>query len=583
MGLLDKLKNFFGLGKSNQVIPRELARKMANDKYSATDIQAIGQGYIDGKFGIMDLYGAWTGDRYQGHFGLTKDLRVLNIDILRERSRQLYRENTIVGCIFRRHETKIVNRGMTLEAAPCPEILGPVTGWNEEALQDWATRTEILFNLYASKPSLIDWRTITNNPRGPNAPGKTLGQIQREAWRTSKLSGFVLLILRYTNGHPNLQLIDGADVRTPYDRDIDPGLVKYGIQFDKLGNEIGYYVTDGVLRSNNVSYKNKEPFKSVYIPRFTPNGRLQAWRFNADFGLINDVVPSPLLSVLLGNLKEIDRTIDAEQRARALSSNLVWYMKRNQPTMPMTSFGDGAQKIDFLAQLYNTLPSGHTDEAKQLALHTYQPGMEMPYLQHGEEPAIFDTSGRDSRQLCEFLGMNIEISSASIEMPPEMLFMKYGKSYSAARQTNNDYETVKTKEHSLLNKDVNCPFYSEWLLSMVVKGKIPAPMYAESYLNEELWDIQAAWNNSEWNGLVEQPIDPNKFIDYLERAEDRYYLDPDLICRKWFGTSYRKNVRRAAENQKLLKSLKLLGPKPSEQKLLPSCNDGEDEKEEANS
>jgi capsid protein len=548
MGVYQDLKNVLGFSQA-PLIPRvdalaqygdnptsrETARRLAGPGHSADDIQTIHKNYLNGQGGILDVYSSWGGDKYMGQFGVTKDLDTLDLYTLRMRSRQLYRENAIVSSLFRRMETKILTTGLQLEANPIPEILVDGVGISEDELIDWSMRTESLYKVYMQNPSLIDYRGID-----------TLAEIQKKLWRASCIDGDALVIVRYRNGNPNVQIIAGSNLANPENAmELN---VRHGTRYGENGEEIGYFVRSRALKSRTSTYSDGL-HELIYIPRRTTRGRLNAWRFVSPYGLIGDDVPAPLLSVILSNLKETDRYIDNEQRAKALSASLVWFMEREKPTLAMTGLSDGAAAYQ---EYYNNLQNTEANSVREdnnFKWAESAPGMSMSFLQPGEKPHIFETNGRDSSQFIDFVTFNMDLMSASLNLPPEMLLMKYGKNFSASRQVKIDFASYREVETQRIASMFNNPIYEQWLLSQVFQNKIEAQGYFEAWKSRvENWDIYGAWNSAEWQGQIEDSIEPGKFVASVRDMIDLDMVDGSTAARKYFGTNIEKNIRR---NKKL--------------------------------
>ena len=117
---------------------------------------------------------AWSGEKYLGGFGVSNNYEIVDYWLLRRRSKQLFTENLYARGLLRRLITNIVNKGLSLEATPDPDILG----LDREDLSAWSETTERRFAIYGKNPTLCDYRQ-----------SRTMGALQRQARLMAMVSG----------------------------------------------------------------------------------------------------------------------------------------------------------------------------------------------------------------------------------------------------------------------------------------------------------------------------------------------------------------------------------------------------------
>ena len=239
----------------------------------------------------------WTGDKYPSHFGMTKAYTYVDYWTLRQRSLQLFTENPYCRGIIRRILRNEIFTGIVADATPLASFLWPELeeAEREDKARELGEKMTNAFYLYANNYEMFDFRRQF-----------TFGEWQAQVRMEAMLCGDGLVINRINpaTGLPMWDWINGYYIRTPERQNIAEGhQIKNGVEIDENGRHVAYYVQN--LKNGKVSFE-RIPVKG------RRSGRQIAWMVYGSERLIDDVRGEPLLSGVLGILKELDRYRDAE-------------------------------------------------------------------------------------------------------------------------------------------------------------------------------------------------------------------------------------------------------------------------------
>lgn len=465
-----------------------------------------------GSFGIMDLAalsGSYDGSKvnFLNGFGMTADLRIVDLRLLQFRSLQLFRENAFAITAFKRLETKIINTGLRLRCSPPSELLSDFM--TDEELQEWSGNTERLFEVWSKDKRLVD---ISGQ--------YTFGQVQKLVYNTANLSGDCLVIMSVNSlGLPQIELVDGINVASP--GLIGDKIIKQGVELNTSGEEIAYHVLTDTLKTRRVKAK-------------TTRGQRRAWLVKRSGGRVDDVRGLPLLATVMQNINEVGKYMDSEQRAALVNSYLV--MTHNvDERAPMSNPLTGA--------VLDSDTATNTETGDVANFKKMQPGFIGAKLMPNETITSHDTK-RPNVNMGPFVEFNIKIMAASMEIPPEIFFLEFKSNFSASRQAKLDFNDFAQKEIQSFSESFTQPLYNEWLTGMVLTGDIVAPGYISALRNIREWPTIGAWRSAIWRGLPNKSVDELKQVKALEIAVDRGWMTNDQVADEYFSTDYADNVRK---------------------------------------
>ena len=470
----------------------------------------------------------WTGDKFLGGFGVSKDYDIVDYELLRTRSKQLFTENLYARGLIRRLITNEINKGLALEATPDADILG----LSRDDLAAWSENTERRFTIWGKNPQLCDYRGA-----------RTFGAIQRQARMMALVSGDVLVILRQgPSGLPLVDLIDASNVSGPYsDKQIRAinnrgNTLEHGVELDKAQRHVAYYVAQDNGKHIRVLAKGSK------------TGRKQAWLVYGTERLIDDVRGQSILALVIQSLKEVDRYRDAEQRAAVINAMIAVWVEKSEDKMGSLPMTGGATRKDTVTT------QDDSNGRKDVQFSSHLPGMVMQELQHGEKPTSYDTR-RPNVNYAVFESAIINGVAWAIEVPPEVLTLGFQNNYSASRGAVNEFKMYLEKKRTEQGEEFNDPIYQDYLLSEVLLNSVDAPGYLQAWKDVTKWDIFGAWNSADWSGAIKPNVDLLKEVKAYQLLVKEGWLTRDRASRELTNMKYSKVVQQLGrENEALVKA-----------------------------
>lgn len=471
----------------------------------------------------------WDGGKFPGGFGPTQ-LQFVDYWTLRARSAQLFNENLYAHGIIKRLITNVISTGLIPEPAPKESILG----FEDDGLAEWVEDVQARFDIWDKNPILCDFKLV-----------KTFGDLQSAAFMEALISGDVLVVIRQnrTTRLPQIQLISGTKVRTPFETNTTPragNTIVDGVELDSQKRVVAYWIV-------------QEDQTSKRLPVFGErSGRRIAWLLFGAEKRLDDVRGMPLLSLILQSLKEIDRYRDSAQRKAVVNSILAMFIKKTEDkmgTLPMTG---GAIRKDSI-ELDNN--EGGT---RNYNIASMYPGVVMEELQTGEEPVGFHSQGTDI-DFPKFEQAIIQAISWTLEIPPESLTLSFNKNYSASQAAINEFKAYINKIRTCIGRNLCTPIYIEWLLSETLNNKVQAPGLLDSWRNPAEQDIFGAWTAVDWYGSIKPSTDMLKQAKASKDLIDEGLSTHSIESRSINGTNWNINIKKLArENTKKVEALRPL-------------------------
>lgn len=469
---------------------------------------------------------SWTGDKFFGGFGITKDYDVVDHYLLRMRSKQLFTENLYARGLIRRLLTNEINKGLALEATPDADILG----LDREDLAAWSENAERRYTIYGKNPEVCDYRGL-----------RTMGALQRQARLMAIVSGDVLVMLRHNpiTNLPSVDLVDAENVTDPQS-DTQVRAVRNrgnkivdGVEVDPNGRHIAFFVEQA-----NGTWR-RVPAKG---PR---TGRRQAWLYYGTERLINDVRGTSLLALVVQSLKEVDRYRDAEQRAAVINSMIAVWVEKTENKISSLPLTGGATRVDTVTTQDDS--SGRKD----VQFSGNMPGMMLQELQQGEKPTSYDTR-RPNVNFGVFEAAVLSAIAWANEIPPETLMLQFQNNYSASRGATNEFKMYLDKERARSGEEFNDPIYQDWLLSEALNRSIVAPGLLDAWRDPAQWDRFGAWVMASWAGAIKPNVDLLKEAKAYKVLVEEGWITRDRAARELTGMKFSKAVQQLKTENTLL-------------------------------
>lgn len=485
---------------------------------------------------IRDVFSTiWNGDKFPGSFGPTKDFEFVDYWTLRKRSYQLFKENMYAKGIIRRLLRNEIHIGLSCTANVISSIIWPQMDEMERETLGVKYSEELTqqFNLYAENKNIFDFRQA-----------QTFGDFQEQVRLESLICGDGIIISRINQntGLPYWEWINGNHIKTPGEYIPRSGnRIVEGVEYNKYGRQVAFHVES----------ETEDGIKFERVPCYgEKSGRLISWMVYGCEKLVEDTRGEPLLSCILYMIKELDRYRDAESRAAVINAMIPLFVKKSSAS----SFG--SRPTDGLARLRNETVSpvingNVTDKAdKPLRdIRAMQPGTIYDDLGPGEEIQSFQTN----RPNVNYRAFEEAILSGicwALEVPPEIVMLRFQSNYSASRQANNEFEIYLDYQVKKNSRRFCQPIYEEFVIQSVLNGQIDVPGLISAVYDPSMWKVKSAWLSASWTGLNRPSVDPLKEVEASYKALDSGLTTYDLECRRYSGLSFRQvmQIRKSEED-----------------------------------
>lgn len=486
-------------------------------RFKARAFMAITGGYIGGSKSRRGLK-QWQTFDYDADSAILPDLPTL-----RERSRDLIRNNPLAAGAINTKITNVVGTGLKLQA----RIDRAVLKMTDDQAQAWEAQTEREWGLFWKTKECDAARTLDGNA--------ITGQVYRQA----KENGDVFIIMPRVKrkGIPydlKLQVVE-ADRICNKDNAMDTETLAGGIKRDDYGAPVTYHILK--QHPGAVGYVKKEEWQKIaafgtklglrnVIHLFHPN------RPNQSRGV-------PDLAPVIEPLKQLGNYSEYELMAAAISSLFTVFIESES--------GDPVLNLDDLS---DETGSKTTDDDYKLAsgaIIGLAPGEKI----HDSNP------GRPNTSFDPFVQAILRQIGVALELPFEILIKHFTASYSAARAAMLEAWKYFMSERQWLADNFNRLIYEIWMYEAVAIGRIAAP----GFLADPL--IRQAYLGSEWVGPARGQIDELKEIKAAELRNDMGISTLTEITAEMTGGDWEKKHPQSVKEHNMRKEAGLIKEKPA--------------------
>ena len=473
--------------------------------------------------GVEDLPTAWgnvfDGEKYPTGLPTTQ-VFWKDYWTLRERSVHLFERNLYARGIIRRLVTNEINTGLDLEVTPEEQIIGREEG----SLDEWGEEIENRWRIWARSPGRCD----VLQQRG-------FGRLQAAARMESLISGDVLVVLTQdrSTGLPRVRLIDGQSVQTPAQEPRNGNRIEYGVELDAVGRQVAYWI---VQRDGSVKR----------LPAYgEKSGRRLAWLVYGTEKRDQEVRGTPILSLVIQSLAEIDRYRDSVQRKATINSMLAMFIQKDEERM-------GTRPLTGAAVRRGTQQTVSPDGVQRtFNIQGHVPGMVFEELQVGEKPQGFGNAGTDDK-FYEFEEAIVQAMAWHFEIPPEIMRLAFSNNYSASQAAINEFKMYLNRVRTDFGECFCKPIYEEWLVAQVLSGRVKAPEIVDAWRDASSYDIYGAWVSSEWAGHIKPSTDLVKQAKGYEMLVQNGAISRDLMSKEITGTKFTKNIKKLRRENQML-------------------------------
>jgi lambda family phage portal protein len=522
MGVWSKIKSWFSgklVDAGYPVFGRYVAPKISAGSY----YDSIGGSYFfDGSKWSYGLSSAGRGP-------------IIDHAKMRANARSAVHDSAAARSIVERYQQTVVDIGVRVECSPYTNILG-IT---EEQSEQWASEVEERFHLWASSKLCT------------MAEDMTLYQAQRYTMRARMRDGEYFVRCYYDNRRdllnplrigfldPN-QIQGDALTNTAW----PVGCID-GIKRDEFGREVEYSVmvqdAKGGIKYEKIPAKSPRTGLPVILHGYAPEYAGQIRGFSAighalhEFEMLTDFTAAQIKKAIIQS--SITMFVKPSEKAPALN--------------PFADIGSGpasqfeAPQSPLLGSV-STVPSLGADIVNYSSVNdvNMRPGSFGCFnLMEGQDLKPFDGAA-PSESFSSFVEAFVGYLAASVNMPPEILMLKFNANYSASRAALILFWRVACIERDEEASDFYNPIFRTWLVGEIASGRISAPGWSDPRM-------RAAWCQCSWNGPPMPNIDPSKTAkadkDYIELGAQTL----DAVARNLNGSSgasnRAKNKRQIAQ------------------------------------
>lgn len=403
------------------------------------------------------------------------DTDTLNdLPTLRERSRDLIRNNPIAGGAIHTNVTNIVGTGLRLQSRIDRDVLNI----SDDAADQWENKAEREWRLWAESPECDMARTLN------------FAAIQELCLRQTFENGdiFVLMPRKKRKNMPynlRLQLIEADRVCNKNNardtKELAGGIKKNGDgapeEYHILKQHPGNFYVTGTKEWKKVpAYGKNTGLKNViHLFRMLRPGQSRG---------------VPYLAPVTEPLKMLDRYTEAEVTAAVISGMFTVFVKSE-------SGEDG------LGDMETSGDRSSEDEVKLAPGAIVDLGL--------DEDIETANPGRPNSAFDPFILSVLRQIGVGLELPLEVMIKHYTSSYTAARAAILDAWRYFLARRKWLADNFCQVVYEVWMYEAVVNGRLSAPGFFTDPI------LRKAYLGSEWVGPAPSQVDPAKEVNAAEK------------------------------------------------------------------
>ena len=450
----------------------------------------------------------WDGEKTLGELGNVVR-NIPDFERLRLRSYDAYATIDTVKIIASKFFHWTIGTGLKLQSEPNTKVLKS-EGINntDEQYIEFQQLVEARFFVYANSKE-CDYKKE-----------KVLGEIALDGYQEEFLGGDCLVIIRYDDNGPNIQLVSGEHICDPsvdsefYGYAEEKGnYVKHGIEVNSLGTQVAYYIKvkqlDGSITTERIEAYGKKSKKRL------------AWMLSGNKISQDHLRSVPAMSQSLEKINKLDRYTEAAVTKAEQAAKIVYAIEHQE-----YSTGEG-----FLDQKARNIKNGTQSEPID-GNHALADGLANRITETTSGQTFNMTQGSSLKSFgteietsfAEFHSTVFKSISAGVDVPSEVAMQEYNSNYSASRAAINSFGYIIDVKRNKFALNFYIPFYQHWLEWQILSNKIIAPGYIENIDN---FMVTKSYSQCRFTGKNMPHIDPLKEAKAVELM-----LALDLISRE---------------------------------------------------
>ena len=443
-----------------------------------------------------------------------------NLDLLRQRSRDLFMSAPIATSAIKTNRTNVVGQGLKLKA----RIDFSFLGLSKEEADAWEMNTEREFNLWADSVWCDALRINNFNELQQLAfmswllNGDGFGLLKNDDatdWMPYTLRMHLFEADRVSN--PNNKT--GNDVKAP-----NGNRIINGIEINSNDAVVAYWVCNQYPSSNS---GKKEWSRVEAFGKKTGNPNILHLMEQERCEQYRGV---PYLAPVIESLKQINRYSEATLTAAVIQSFFTAFIKTetNASDNPFNSAIPEDQQVESDEFSYE-LGAG--------TINVLRPGEDVTFGDPKQPTAQFEAF---TTAMCKYIG-------AALEIPFELLTKSFMASYSASRAALLEAWKAFRMRRTWFAADFCQPTYEVWLSEAVAVGRVNAP----GFFNDAA--IKKSWCKADWNGPAPGMIDPVKEVQAATLRVTEGYSTHEQETIGLTGGDWDKNIIQITRENELLR------------------------------
>jgi lambda family phage portal protein len=456
-----------------------------------------------------------------------------DLSLLRQRSRDLVRNNPLACGAIKTKVTNVVGTGLKLQARIDRDALN----LTDEQADNWEANTEREWRLFWESKD-CDITRISNG----NA-------LTRLVYRQAKENGdvFILLPRKKIDGRPydlRLQVIEADRVCNPQWVQ-DTATLAGGIETDKAGAPVKYHI----LQDHPGTTKRNKGQKWESIPAFGKQTGLHNIIHLYGIDRPGQSRGVPDLAPVIELLKTLGSYTESEASAALISSFFTVFIESEtgDPTFDLSDMEDetGADADD---EDYKLAPAQVIGLAPGEKVHDSNPG-------------------RPNTSFDPFVQAILRQIGVALELPFEILIKHFTASYSAARAALLEAWKFFLSERNWLTDNFLKIVYEVWMYEAVAKGRIAAPGFLADPITRK------AYLGSEWVGPTKGQIDELKEIKAAKERVDMGVSTLSEVTAEMTGGDWEKKHPQSTKEYNARKEAGLITEKENSDGKLVQDNE----------
>jgi hypothetical protein len=426
---------------------------------------------------------AFDGEKTIGELGDIYDLKPDHLK-LRLRAYELDLKTDLVKLITGKFFKWCVGTGLKFEYEPDNQVL-ELLGYDKVSDEN-IVKKERLFNLW-SKSKLSDYSGRQN-----------LHAKASDAFKTAYLGGDGLIVMRLEKTGIKIQLIDGEQIKTPFDDNGkgDKNKIVQGVEVSPKGEHIAFWVkTD---KNNNLADYERIKAKDS-------RGNIMVWMIYGGKHRVDHHRGIPQISSIMEKISKLDRFVEASVSKAEKMADLVYTFEHDDSSTGENPIGNfGARKVANVTNEDNTFEeSGRTAQA--LRQSTSGQVLNLP-----KGAKLKSTTNESEVNFDPFYKAIVRSLCASQDIPPEVANQMFEQSYSSSRAALNMWEYVIDiiREYTIVEQFYK-PINRYWCYYQYMTGVLDSDGYDRAVATNDEMALEAYYS-SRFVGKKMPHIDPLK-------------------------------------------------------------------------